>query len=83
MIFNRHAVIGWMEERLLSKSDLAVKAQMSTSYVGELLNGDKDNPSPKAIRQLAEALEVDPRVFYFRPAPEQVERLAAELAVAV
>lgn len=82
MIFNRHAVIGWMEERLLSKSDLAVKSQLSTSYIGELLNGEKDNPSPKAIRQLAEALEIDPRNFYFRPTPEQLERVSSELAVA-
>jgi transcriptional regulator with XRE-family HTH domain len=43
----------------LKRRDLAVRAELSYPYVSELENGQKE-PSAKALRQLAEALELTP-----------------------
>lgn len=75
MIFNRHAVVAIMALRLMSKSELAVSSQLSLSYVSELLSGKKLDPSPKAVRAIARALDVDAQAFYFRVDPERAAAL--------
>jgi transcriptional regulator with XRE-family HTH domain len=75
MYFNRYAVLAIMTLRLMSKSELAVGSQLSLSYVSELLSGKKVDPSPKAVRAIAAALDVDPQAFYFRIDPVRAREL--------
>ena len=55
--------LGWYvrlrrRELGLSVTALAEKAGMSQSYLSQIENGDRGNPSPESLRSLAEALEV-------------------------
>src|SRR6266705_2820571 len=43
----------------LKRPQLAIRAELSYPYLSEIENGMK-NPSPKALRQLAAALELSP-----------------------
>lgn len=76
MFFNRYAVLALMALRLMSKSELAVASQLSLSYVSELLSGKKEEPSAKAVRSIAAALDVDHQAFYFRVDPERIRDAA-------
>lgn len=68
MIFNRFALVALRELQLMSKSELAVAAQLSPAYITELENGTKCAPSEKVIRSLAAALQIDARALYIRHA---------------
>jgi transcriptional regulator with XRE-family HTH domain len=79
VIFNRFAIEEAMRFRSVTRSELAVASQLSVSYISELLNGHKPNPSAKAVRQIADALGVDPRSFWFRPQVNQKTQLREAL----
>lgn len=66
MVLNRHALTAWREERGLSKSQLAVQAQISLSYLSELESGVKPG-SAVVIRRLADALKVNVHVLVENP----------------
>lgn len=57
--------LGWYvrqrrRELGLSVTALAERAGISQSYLSQIENGDRGNPSPESLRSLAEALEVPP-----------------------
>lgn len=66
MRLNRIALTAWREERGLSKSQLAVAAQISLSYLSELESGVKPGSAP-VIRKLADALKVNVHVLVANP----------------
>lgn len=49
------------DERLLSQRELAEKAGLSPTTIFKLEADRVDDPHPRTIRKLAQALEVDPR----------------------
>lgn len=69
MRINRHALTDMREARGWTKSELAVQAQMSVSYISELESGDKPG-SVKAVHRLAEALRCSPATLAEVPARE-------------
>lgn len=73
MKLNRHALTSWREERGLSKSQLAVAAQISLSYLSELESGAKPG-SAQVVRRLADALKVN--VLVLVENPNSVEAVA-------
>ena len=48
------------DERLLSQRELAEKAGLSPTTILKLEDGRVEDPHPRTVRKLAEALEVDP-----------------------
>jgi transcriptional regulator with XRE-family HTH domain len=48
------------DKRLLSQRELAERAGLSPTTILKLESGRVDEPHPRTIRKLAEALEVDP-----------------------
>jgi transcriptional regulator with XRE-family HTH domain len=48
------------DKRLLSQRELAEKAGLSPTTILKLESGRVDEPHPRTIRKLADALEVDP-----------------------
>lgn len=79
MRFHREAMTAIRECRHLSKSELAVAAQLSLSYISELEAGIKRTPSFEAIRAIAEVLEVTPKALYVI-VPEPADLLRHEVA---
>ncbi len=63
MAFNRWALSGIRLARGMTKSQLAVTAQISNAYLTELELGDKTKASAAVVRKLADALQVDPRAL--------------------
>jgi len=47
------------DERLLSQRELAERAGLSPTTIQKLESGRVDEPHPRTIRKLADALEVD------------------------
>ena len=43
---------------MLFRSDLAIRSNLSKSYIEELERGDKNNPSFSTVEKLADALNV-------------------------
>lgn len=66
MRLNRHALTDMREARGWSKSDLAVQAQISLSYLSELESGVKDG-SPRVVVALAEALKCSSATLLLAP----------------
>lgn len=66
MLFVPEAVTAIREGRKLSKSKLAVAAQITVSYVSELEAGNRLNPSLEVVQRLANALDCEPEAFYVR-----------------
>lgn len=56
MRINRTALTDLREAHGLSKSALAVEAEISLSYLSELESGAKENVSGEVLRKLANAL---------------------------
>lgn len=80
MRLNRFAVTAWREERGLSKSKLAVDAQISLSYLSEIesgSNGKDRSASPAVIRQIADALKVKVHVLILNPNDDELVEGAA------
>jgi transcriptional regulator with XRE-family HTH domain len=48
------------ERRFLSREELAEKVSSHRDHIGRLERGEVENPRMATIRNLAEALEVDP-----------------------
>ena len=48
------------DKRLLSQRELADKAGLSPTTILKLETGKVDDPHPRTVRKLAEALDVDP-----------------------
>ncbi len=48
------------DKRLLSQRELAERADLSPTTILKLESGRIDEPHPRTIRKLADALEVDP-----------------------
>jgi transcriptional regulator with XRE-family HTH domain len=71
VLLNTPALTAWREERGLSKSQLAVAAQVSLSYLSEIESGTK-SPSSAVIRKLADALKVNVHVLVSNPNAEAV-----------
>lgn len=57
-VLNRYALADMATARSLSKSALAVRAQISLSYLSELWSGTKTTVSLDVLGQLAKALEL-------------------------
>ena len=51
------------DERLLSQRELAEKAGLSPTTILKLEAGRVDDPHPRTIRKLAQALDVDPTIL--------------------
>jgi transcriptional regulator with XRE-family HTH domain len=49
------------DERLLSQRELAEKARLSPTTILKLEAGRVDEPHPRTVRKIAEALGVDPQ----------------------
>lgn len=64
MLLNRHALTALREARLLTKSELAKRADITVSYVSELEAGNRLNPSLDVVRKLSEALDTSAQAFY-------------------
>lgn len=83
MQLNRFAVTEWREERGLSKSELAVAAQISLSYLSEIesgKNGKDAAASASVIRRIADALKVNVRVLILNPNDPEVVPSAEAVA---
>lgn len=52
------------EDKKLGVNELSRLADVNASYISAIENGSKNNPSPKILNKLADALEVDIREFY-------------------
>lgn len=63
MAFNRFALTALREDRGMTKSQFAMRAQISNSYLTELEGGDKKRPSIRRVRSIANVLGIDARVF--------------------
>lgn len=66
MQINRHALTEWRENRGLSKSDLAVMAEISLPYMCDLESGHRPG-SPAVIKRLADALKVNLLALILNP----------------
>lgn len=64
MIFNRFSLTALREAQQVTRSELAKKADKAPSYITQLEKGDRNNPSITALREIAEAIDADPRAFY-------------------
>jgi transcriptional regulator with XRE-family HTH domain len=51
------------DERLLSQRELAEKAGLSPTTILKLEAGRVEDPHPRTVRKLADALEVEPRAL--------------------
>lgn len=60
VILNSAALRALRKSRGMSKSKLAVWAEISPSYVTELENGTKTSPSRDVLFRLMDALNIDP-----------------------
>lgn len=78
MIFNPFALTAFREIRDLSKVGLARADSTSPSYVTQLEQGTRANPSIETIENLAGGLGVDPRALYVDPT---IPQLIGELEV--
>jgi transcriptional regulator with XRE-family HTH domain len=56
---NRFALTEWRVARGLSKSQLAVEAQISLGYLCDLEKGHRSACSPPVLKRLADALKVN------------------------
>ena len=64
VVFNRHALTAIRAARHLSKADLCRLSGVSAPYLTQLENGARTTISARKIREIAEALECDPRALY-------------------
>jgi transcriptional regulator with XRE-family HTH domain len=79
--FNRFALTDFLRLLAVTRSELAVQAEISPSYVTELLDGTKKAPSLKTVRKIATALDIDHRaLMYLPPASGDVDEEAEAVA---
>lgn len=75
MQFNPIALREFLRLRMMSQAELTKKAGISAGYLSDLLKGTKSNPSRPTVRNIAEALEIDPRALFIE-APVAAEHAA-------
>lgn len=66
-------------EKNLGVNELSRLSEVNASYISAIEKGNKDNPSPKILNKLAEALNVDIIEFYTDPNLEEDPSLKEEI----
>lgn len=64
MQFNPVALREFLRLRMMSQAELTKRAGISAGYLSDLLKGVKSSPSRPIVRNIAEALEIDPRALF-------------------
>lgn len=72
MLFNRFALAEARRLRGVTKAQLARAASKSAPYITQLEGDVRANPSLRAVRDIAQALEIDERALFVDPGRDRL-----------